>query len=66
MVRTVITTERFENGELIERTVEETSDEKPVGMVNVHVSLSLPESGDITRIADSIASKLEEVIKYEK
>ncbi|WFB60566.1 hypothetical protein [Paenibacillus sp. BR1-192] len=66
MIKTVITTERFENGELIERTVEETSDDKPVGITNVHVSVSVPDSADVNQIVDSITRKLEEAVKHDK
>lgn len=65
MIKTVITTERFENGELIERTVEEISDDKPVSIMNVHVSVSVPDHADVTQIVDSLTRKLEEVVKHE-
>ncbi|AWP28723.1 hypothetical protein [Paenibacillus sp. Cedars] len=63
MIKTVITTERFENGELIERTVEETSDDKPVGIMNVHVFVSVPDHADVTQIAENLTARIQSAIE---
>ncbi|MEK3788760.1 hypothetical protein [Paenibacillus sp. FSL K6-1230] len=63
MIKTVTTTERYEDGNLVERVVEETIEDKPANSTSFYVSFSLPDNIDVTRISEQIVRALDEVVK---